>query len=128
MTRFVPMTHRDGTNLAIDAHRVTDIVEMPDGFVRGWPGEEHSYEIPGTVAQISALLSDPPAVAVRFVKIGNLYVNPARVAFVEPDEHDESDSLINFSATVDPEEPYGDYVFGAGLAADVIAKLEGRAL
>ena len=117
MTRFVPLTHRDGTSLAIDAHAVTNIVGMSDGLVRVWTGED-SYEIPGTVAELAALLSDPPAGAVRFLRLGDHFINPALVASV-CDFNGGACGLLIHGREAE--------IFVAGAAADVAAKLEGRA-
>lgn len=115
------MTHASGATVAIDAHAVTSIMEMGEGFSRVWTGED-SFEFPGTVAQISALLSDPPAVAVRFVEIDGEFFNPAKVYRVTPVHGQDGRSAI-YDVTSS-----GFPVFVDCPAADVIAKLEGRAL
>lgn len=122
MTRFVPIITASGTVVAIDAHRVKSISELPDGMLRIWDADETSIDVPGTITGVSALLSDPPAGAVRFVAFGDRFINPDRVAWVQG--LDDGPTRVWFSG----KDRDDDYVAVLLPAADVIAKLEGRAL
>lgn len=118
MTRFVPLTTTDGLVAAVDAHRVHEIVQC-DGFVRVYRTDTESFvDVPGTVAELCAMLSDPPAGAVRFLRLGDHFINPALVASV-CDFNGGACGLLIHSREAE--------IFVPGAAADVAAKLEGRA-
>lgn len=127
MTRLIPLTLREGTRIALDAHRVTSVVELPDGLVRIFVDNRGEYfDVPGTLEQLSTLLSDPP---VRLVQFGAKYVNPARVAWVCADPDETEGSQVWFSAKSDDKVSLrgSDFISVDCPLAEVVAKLEGRA-
>mgnify|MGYP000974517464 CR=1 FL=1 len=118
MTRFVPLTTTDGLVAAVDAHRVHEIVQC-DGFVRVYRTDTESFvDVPGTVAELCAMLSDPPAGAVRFVDCGMISVNAAAVVAIEDGSAEYA--ALTLRGRKNP-------VYVRGSRRDVIAKLEGRA-